>query len=68
MYHFIQTMYYMTTKQKELENRYNILYPVLRILSNALRNPSHITNLLLFQLHIGIKYAILELLKERLFV
>jgi len=54
--------------QKELKDRYNILYSVLRILCNTLRNPGHITNLLLFQLHIGIKHAILKLLKERLFV
>ena len=54
--------------KKESEDRYNILYSVLCILYNAFCNPRHITNLLFLQLHIGIKHAILELLKERLLV
>lgn len=44
------------------------MYPIPRILSNALRNPRQTPNLMLFQLDITIKHPIMELLEECLLI
>lgn len=51
-----------------LEDGYKILYPILRILRNALRDPRQIPDLLLLQLHVAEEHSVLELLQERLLV
>ena len=44
------------------KNRYEVLNPIPRILSNTLGNPSQVPDLLFFQLHVTIEHAKLELL------
>lgn len=52
----------------DLEDGYKVLYPILRILGNALGDPRYIPDLLLLQFDVAEEHAILELLKERLLV
>jgi hypothetical protein len=59
----------MCSKYKSwLKNGYKVLYPVLCILSNTLRNPRQIAYLLLLQLHVTVEDTKLELLQEGEFV
>ena len=47
---------------RQLEYGYEVLYPVLGVLCNTLRNPSQVSDLLLLQLHVSVENTVLKLL------